>query len=184
MLAVLRQVGVALELPFELLVKHFTSSYSAARAALLEAWRFFKGRRVWAASMFCQPIYEAWMDEAVARGRVVAPGYFDDAAVRAAYLRSEWVGDSPGQIDPLKEVQAAKERLALLLTTYSDETAALTGQDWEDVAARRKFEEELIDDNGLRPVLVDPGQDPTQVDPNNPNAPPPAKPNEEENAPD
>src|SRR2546430_6164357 len=40
----------------------------------------------------------------------------------------------------------SKERLALLLTTYSDETASLTGQDWEDVAQRRAFEETLIDE--------------------------------------
>jgi hypothetical protein len=31
-LAVLRQIGVALGLPFEVLVKHFKASYSAARA--------------------------------------------------------------------------------------------------------------------------------------------------------
>jgi lambda family phage portal protein len=170
--AVLRQVGVALELPFELLVKHFTSSYSAARAALLEAWRFFKSRRTWLASMFCQPVYEAWMDEAVARGRVSAPGYFDDAALRAAYLRCNWIGDAQGQIDPLKEVQAIKQRLSLLLTTFSDETAALTGEDWEDVAERRSGEEKVIDAMGLRPVLVDPGQDPTQTDPDDPDAVP------------
>src|SRR5690606_23671598 len=34
-MAVLRQIGVALEIPFELLIKHFTASYSAAQAAML-----------------------------------------------------------------------------------------------------------------------------------------------------
>lgn len=173
-LALLRQVGVALELPFEVLVKHFNSSYSASRAALLEAWRYFKGRRAWLAQMFCQPVYEAFMDEAVLKGRIDAPGYFEDPALRAAYLRASWVGDSQGQIDPLKEVQASKERLALLLTTYSDEVAALTGEDWEDVVARRQFEEELIDEANLRPVLLGPGQDDTMTDPNQTPAPAPA----------
>jgi lambda family phage portal protein len=37
-MSVLRQIGVALEIPFEILVKHFTASYSAARAALLAMW--------------------------------------------------------------------------------------------------------------------------------------------------
>ena len=49
------KLGVALEIPFELLVKHFTASYSAAQAALLEAWKFFRSRREWLACMFCQP---------------------------------------------------------------------------------------------------------------------------------
>jgi lambda family phage portal protein len=51
--AVLRQIGVALGLPFEVLVKHFTASYSAARAALLEAWKFYTWRRQWLAAGFC-----------------------------------------------------------------------------------------------------------------------------------
>lgn len=80
-MAILRQIGVALEIPFELLVKHFTASYSAARAALLEAWKFFYTQRKWLADNFCQPVYEAWLTEAVLSGRVSAPGFFDDPLV-------------------------------------------------------------------------------------------------------
>lgn len=153
----LRQIGVALELPFEVLIKHFTASYSAARAAMLEAWRFFKGRRAWLAQMFCQPIYEAWMEEAVAMGRVVAPGFFDDPALRAAYLSAEWIGDAQGQIDPLKEVMAAEKRLDLLLTDRNQEKAALDGGDWEGTIARRSYEQKLIDESGV-PIVVPKGQ--------------------------
>jgi len=95
-LAILRQIGVSLELPFEVLVKHFTASYSAARAALLEAWKFFATRRYWLAVNFCQPVYEAWMEEAVSMGRISAPGFFDD--VRKAYLGTEWVGPAKGMM--------------------------------------------------------------------------------------
>lgn len=133
--AILRQIGVALELPFELLIKHFTSSYSAARAALLEAWRFFKGRRAFMAAAFCQPIYEAWFEEAVATGRIPAPGFFADPAMRAAYLGSEWVGDAPGQIDPAKEVDAAKARIDADLSNHSIETMAMHGMPWRAVHA-------------------------------------------------
>ena len=101
--SILRQVGVALEMPYEVLIKHFTASYSAARAALLEAWRFFLSRRVWLASSFCQPVYEAFIDEQVAAGRLAAPGYFADPITRAAYLGSRWIGRPRGQIDPKKE---------------------------------------------------------------------------------
>ena len=69
-LAVLRQVAVGLELPFEVLIKHFTSSYSAARAALLDAWKFYKGRRAWLVWTFCQPVYEMVVSELVAAGYV------------------------------------------------------------------------------------------------------------------
>lgn len=153
-LAMLRQVGVALQLPFEVLVKHFTASYSAARAALLEAWRFYKGRRAWLAQQFCQPIYEAWLEEAVALGTIEAPGFFDDPRIRAAYCGTEWIGDSPGQIDPQKEVDAQKGLLELNLTTHSDACVALTGADWDSVAERRSREEQKKRDLGLVTVYA------------------------------
>jgi lambda family phage portal protein len=130
--SVLRQIGVALELPFEVLIKHFTASYSAARAALLEAWRFFMAKREWLAQYFCQPVYEAWFLEAVCSGRIQAPGFMDgDPAIRAAYCGTHWIGAAPGQIDPLKEIQAARERIDAGISTLSRETAALTGEEWE-----------------------------------------------------
>jgi len=130
-ISILRQVGVALEIPYEILVKHFTSSYSAARAALLEAWKFFNARRYWLASNFCQPVYEAWMREAVAMGRIGAPGFFTDPIVRKAYCGAEWVGPAKGMIDELKEVQAAEKRIDLGVSTLSEVTAEMTGGDWE-----------------------------------------------------
>lgn len=139
--AILRQVGTALELPFELLVKHFTASYSAARAALLQAWGFFRMRRAWLADSLCQPVYELVIANAVMRGRIVAPGLLTDPMLRAAWLTARWTGPSPGQIDPLKEVNAAEKRLALRLSTRTRETAELTGDDWEQVI--EEFGEEL-----------------------------------------
>lgn len=131
--ALCRQIGVALEIPFELLVKHFTASYSAARAALLEAWAYFNRRRHWLVTSFCQPVYEAIITEAVATGRLSAPGFFSDPAIRRAYLGTIWIGDAPGQIDPLKEINAAEKRMALNLTTHAEECTAMPngGSDWE-----------------------------------------------------
>src|SRR5690606_9277430 len=102
-IAFCRQIGAAIELPYELLIKHFTASYSASRAALLEAWKMFHMRREWMVRTFCQPIYEEWLAEAVAKGRVHAPGFFDDPAVRAAWCGADWYGPSQGQLNPLNE---------------------------------------------------------------------------------
>lgn len=110
-IAICRQIGAALEIPYELLVKNFTASYSASRASLLEAWKMFRMRREWLVGNFCQPIYEEWLTEAVLKGRVQAPGFFDDPAIRAAWCGAEWFGDAQGQLDPLKEANAAKVRV-------------------------------------------------------------------------
>jgi capsid protein len=126
-MAILRQIGVGLELPFEVLVKHFTASYSAARAALLEAWKFYRGRRAWLADSLHRPTYAAVIEDAVRRGRLVLPGFVDDPIARLAWLGSTWTGPSPGQINPEVEVNAAEKRLALRLTTHAREAAELTG---------------------------------------------------------
>lgn len=130
--AVLRQIGVALEIPFELLVKHFTASYSAARAALEEAWDYFNRRRHWLATMFCQPIYEAVITEAVATGRLQAPGFFADPAIRRAWLGTVWIGDAKAQIDELKAINAAARRVELTISSLDEESRELTGTPWED----------------------------------------------------
>lgn len=131
--SILRQIGVAIGIPYEVLVKHFTASYSASRAALIQAWQTFKLRRDFVTTGFCNPVYEAWMEEAVAIGRIDAPGFFDDPAIRRAYLGCEWVGDAPGQIDPLKEIQAAELRLEVGVSDLASETMELRGRVWTDV---------------------------------------------------
>lgn len=138
--SVFKQIGVALELPYEVLTKSFQSSYSAARAALLQAQQFFNGRRTWLADNFCQPVYAAFIDEQVAAGRLAAPGYFADPLIRSAYLGAEWIGDAPGHIDESKAVAAAMARIEGGLSTRKREIAALTGEDSDKV--RRQLAKE------------------------------------------
>ena len=148
-IAICRQIGAALEIPYELLVKNFTASYSASRASLLEAWKMFRMRREWLVGNFCQPIYEEWLTEAVLKGRVQAPGFFDDPAIRAAWCGAEWFGDAQGQLDPLKEANAAKVRVDEGFSTREREAAELTGMKYDQVHAVRKREEAMRREDGL-----------------------------------
>jgi lambda family phage portal protein len=161
--AVAQQIGPAIGLPYEVLMQRFQASYSAARAAFLQAWKTYINRRTWLAQVFCQPIFEIWMYEAVAIGRINAPGYLSDPWLRAAYQRAEWIGDAPGSIDPNKEVQAAKERISLCLTTREEETMALTGTSWADKFPQMKKEHDMLEEAGLLPVdaaaAVEPPED-------------------------
>ena len=81
MRAMCEQVGAALEIPADLLMMSFNSSYSASRAALLEAWKAFRMRREWLVKDFCDPVYELWLTEAVALGRISAPGFLTDPLI-------------------------------------------------------------------------------------------------------
>ncbi|QKS70246.1 phage portal protein [Paenalkalicoccus suaedae] len=147
--SICRQVGTALEIPYEVLLKHFTSSYSASRAALLEAWKMFKMRREWLANDFCQPIYEEFLAEGIAKGRIYAPGFFTDPVIREAYCGAEWNGPSQGQLDPLKEVNAATKRVEQGFSTRTKETVELGNGEFFRNNHLRKVEEEARREAGL-----------------------------------
>ena len=124
-------VGAGLGTPYDVLVKEYNSSYSAARAALLDAWEDIRMRRKWFTDDFCQPAYENWLAEAVARGRIKAPGFFDDPLIRAAWCGARWIGPVQGSIDPLKEAQAAVLQIQHALKTHEQVTREMSGGDWD-----------------------------------------------------
>jgi len=144
--AVVTHIGAALEIPADLLEKAFNSSYSAARAALLEAWKAFRMRRRWFVSDFCDPVWEIWMYEAVARGRLIAPGFFDDPLIRKAYLGCTWIGPSQGMLDPTKEISAEVMACEYGLSTYSDSATRLNGSDWDGNIERLAVENPKLAD--------------------------------------
>lgn len=140
--SIIRQIGMALEIPYEVLLSHFSSSYSASRGALLEAWKMFRMRRIWLVQTFCQPIYEEWLSEAVAKGRIIAPGFFTDESVRKAWCGADWYGPTQGQLDPVKEANAARIRVDEGFSTREREAAELSGSNFEDTHRVRVREEE------------------------------------------
>ena len=152
--AILRQIGVALEIPFEVLVMHFQSSYSAARGALLMAWKFFRVERDWLVSELCQPVYELWLADEVADGRIKARGFFADPAVRAAWCGAQWTGDGPGSIDPQKEVQAAEKRVQLGISTLESESVLHDGVSWEVKHRQRVKEVRMQQRDGIATAPV------------------------------
>lgn len=178
--AMAEQIGAAIEIPAELLLKRFTASYSASRAALLEAWKFFRARRAWLARQLCQPVYDDVMTEAIARGMLDAPGFFDSPELRRAWLGCAWIGPAPGQLDPYKEAQAAQLLIAEELSTREEQTAAITGGDWEDNHRQRAKEERMRKADGLIPAPpAAPGQiAPPSDDPADDEETPPAEPPE------
>lgn len=144
MRAMCEQVGAALEIPADLLLMAFNSSYSASRAALLEAWKAFRMRREWLVKDFCRPVYELWLTEAVARGRIIAPGFLTDPLIRQAYLASEWIGPSQGQLDPTKEVAAAVTAIENGLSTREAEAIKLNGSQYAANVDRLALENERL----------------------------------------
>lgn len=148
---VFRHIATGLNMPYELLMKDFSkTNYSSARAALLEAWRFFQGRRNWLALSFYQAAYELWLEEMVNAGEIEAPGFYEN---KAAYCRARWIGPGRGWVDPLKEAQAADMRMKIFVSTLEDECAE-QGKDWEEVLEQFAEEEARLSELKLTRAQV------------------------------
>ena len=146
-LAVLRSIGASLGLPLELVLKDFSrTNYSSARAAMIEARRFFKGYQAWIAQRLCQPCWEWVIEEAWLREEVPAVDLFGEQ--REDWLRALWIAPGWGWVDPVKEVESSSSAIDAGLSTLADECAA-QGRDWEEVLVQRQREQEKMRELGV-----------------------------------
>jgi lambda family phage portal protein len=151
MQSILRQIGVALEIPMELLIKHFTASYSASKAALQIAWiGFIKERQAFARRLY-QAAYEWMMEEAVAMGRLNRPGFFADPRIRMAYCAAEWRGPPAPSLNPYQEAQADDLDVKNGFKTGEQVCAERTGGEIEKKISQRGREAQLMKVAGLSP---------------------------------
>jgi lambda family phage portal protein len=149
----LQTIAAALGISYEQLQADFTkTTYSSARAALNEVWRWVKARRAGLIAQFVQPIYYAVMEEAFDRGYITPPpGAPDFYEAWDLYLKATWIGPARGYIDPVKERQAAQIGMEIGVTTGEME-AAEQGGDYEDNLNQRAVEERMRRDLRLPPV--------------------------------
>lgn len=134
---ILRAIGIALDLPYELLAKDFSkTNYSSARAALLEARKFFQWRQVWLAKRICQPFWEMVLEEAWLRGEFKADDFLDR---KREYCRARWIPNGWQWVDPVKEAKGAEISLRNNMTTLSSILAG-HGQDLDETLETRARE--------------------------------------------
>lgn len=150
-LAVIRQIGMALGIPYEVLIMHFSSSYTASKAALETARQFFEERRTWLARKFCQPVYEWFLRECVARDIIAAPGFLDDPIKRMAWCGSTWIGSAPIVLDSVKDATAAEKWMNLGVRTGEEVTIATTGGDFFRNQEIRQRESKMRE--GIKPAV-------------------------------
>jgi lambda family phage portal protein len=148
--SLVQQIGMAIEIPYEVLMHLYQSSYSAARAATLDAFRFFMTRRQFLGDWFLGLVYEWVITDAVVSGLIDLPGFLTDDMSRKAWLNASWVGPGQNQINPKDDVGAAIMRIDAGLSTRKHESAGLLGLDWDrDIQPQREIEKERLESNGM-----------------------------------
>ena len=151
-LAVTRQIGIALGIPYEVMIMHFSSSYTASKAAIETARQFFSDDRTGLARNICQPTYEWFLYELVARGIRDLPGFLDDPIKRAAWCGSKWLGRAPIVLDSEKDARAAEKWINLGVETVESITTEKTGGDWWRNQEQRGRECALREEVGIKPA--------------------------------
>jgi lambda family phage portal protein len=150
--AVLDQLGAGTFIGSEMLMKKYSTSYVAARAAFLDAYKRILDVRTRTVRTLCQPGYETWLPEAVILGRVAAPGFFEDPLLRWAYTRAAWNGDSQGSINPKDEGAAYAAAVEARLMTRERAQWELFGTDWQETYDTMKAEHNRLKADDMLPV--------------------------------
>ena len=152
--SLLRKIAAGLGVSYEEFSRDYSkSNYSSARASMLHTWKSMQAKKKMVADRFATLVYALWLEEAINAGEIplpegAGPSFFYDGLNKEALTRCEWIGASRGQIDELKETQAAVLRINSGLSTYEDEIAR-TGKDFRRVFAQRKREEAMKKEMGL-----------------------------------
>lgn len=146
-LSIVQAISSGLNIPPDEVLLKFDSSYSAARAAMLKAWQYYRVVREEIAS-FCNDVYQVWFDEAVARG-ILPVNDYSDPRRRAAYTGAEWIGIGRGSIDEPSEVQAAQGRVNMGCSDLITETAGMTGSRFVDVMRRQRRAIKIAEKYGI-----------------------------------
>ena len=146
----LREIARCLGLLYESYSGDYTAStYASLNAATAEIHQITKARREHVVVPFCQPVYEAWLEEEILTGRVAFPGGYDGfLANRAAACRADWRGPPRPQGDDLKLAKAHQvwEQMGVMSHAM---IASDLGVDIEDVYAQRALEKEMREEYDL-----------------------------------
>lgn len=152
--SLLRKIAATLGLSYADLSRDFARiSYSGLKGELAIAERDTEVKKKLWADRWATGVYRLWFEEEMASGNLpLPPGRnrtdFYRPLMKDAYTRCTWIGTSRGQIDEMKETQAALLRIAGGLSTYEKEAARL-GEDYREIIAQRAKENRQMEAAGV-----------------------------------
>lgn len=145
-----REMARCLGITFESLsMDHSDANYSSVRMAVSTVWPITSRRRERVAAPFAQALYENWLEESIAEGRIPLKGGLQAfLANRQKVVWSEWRGPEKPSADPYKDSLANKVDLETGATTLQRIYAA-KGLDWEEELDQAGKEKAKLDAMGI-----------------------------------
>lgn len=155
--SLLRYVSAGLGIGYEEFANNYSNTnYSSIQAASTSIRRGMVSRKRRTADRGANCIYKLWLEESLSKGLIEsmprnAP-VFQEGLNGDFYSGAEWIGASTGQVDQLKETQAAMLRIQNGMSTYQRELAAL-GFEWRSAFKQMAREKAMLDELDLWKVL-------------------------------
>jgi lambda family phage portal protein len=155
--SLLRHVAAGLNLSYEELANDFSkTNYSSGKSSMLKTQKHLAARKKFVADRFATDVFQLYAEEDLNAGNLPMPrnydwrilynarngGFYTNSVVKEALFNCSWVGAGRGQIDELKETQAALLRIAGGLSTWESEVAR-QGGDYRAVFRQRAREDKL-----------------------------------------
>lgn len=154
--SLLRYLAADLGVSYEQLSKDYSqTNYSSARAGMVETWKYMQSRKKMVADRFASMVYRLWFEEAVNAGHIESmnarsvPNIYEGLNMEA-FCNAQWIGAGRGQIDELKETQAAILRIKNRLSTYEQEIARM-GEDYRPIFRQIAREKGVMEDLDIQP---------------------------------
>ena len=159
--SLLRYIAANLGVSYEQLAKDFSkTNYSGFKGALNETEKAMRAEKRRAADGFANFVYRLWLEEAINKGEISAMpsgrplGWWYEGLNMEALLQCSWIGAGIGQVDELKETQAAILRLKHNLSTHEEEIAR-RGGDYRKTFAQKEREKKDMEERDILPPDAD-----------------------------
>lgn len=152
--SLLRHTAAGLGMNFEEFARDYRKiSYAAAKLSDGKTTRFQASRKRVIADKLANEIFSLWLEEDIGLGNIpLPPGQnrecFYAPLAKEAFCNCTWISGGRGQIDEMKETQAAVLRVRAGFSTREAEIARL-GEDWRDVFEQLEVEAAEADKRGL-----------------------------------
>jgi lambda family phage portal protein len=146
--SLIRKLAATFGVGFSEMSRNFSKfNYSGIKAEMALIERTMNAKKKFGADRAATQGYQLWLEEELGAGNLPLPRGrnrtdFYRPLMKDAYTRCSWIASGRGQVDELKETQAAMLRIKAGLSTYEKEAAKL-GEDYREIFAQRAKEEGL-----------------------------------------
>ena len=141
-----RAMATAFGVSYEQWSKDYSkTNYSSYKGAMTETYKAMASIKKGVADTFATWVYRLWLEEALNQGQITSikrnmPSWYEGQN-EEWYSDCDWVGASRGQVDEVKETEAAILRIDNGLSDLKTENARL-GRDWRKGLRQMKREME------------------------------------------